>query len=437
MDNDFCKILIISNSIPNDDNATSITLKNMFSGWPADKAAIIYTSLDKNIPKSIYSTFHVSELKFVQSKTSNPDGLLRVLRSSKSEVKGISGAAADKSAKASILNYLHTLASSYKALLPYKYDEALDQFISEFKPDVIYSPLGSIAITDIAYKISVKYNLPVVPHFMDDWPHTIYEGDSLLLIPRLKKKRLLNRIFKRTKVGIVISEKMAKEYGSEYHKDFFALMNCIDIKEPDKRDLHEKKNIVFSYFGGLHLLRWQTLLLFFKSVKNSHAYASQNLEFRIYTSDADRNKYECQFEQVTEVVFRDRVSQGALIDEMRNSDYLVHVEAFDEKIKKYTRLSISTKIPEYLVAQRPIIAIGPADIASIEYLRDNYCANVITDLNSPRLSIIIENSASAENNKPLLAKGWEAFLKNHEKEKQHKLLSFVFQKSLDKSQKVR
>jgi len=433
MDNDFCKVLIISNSIPNDDNATSITLKNMFSGWPADKIAIIYASLDTHTPQSIYPVLHVSGLKYIQNKASDRGGLLDSLRSSKSEVKGMSGAAADKSVKGNILNYLHTLASSYKALLPYSYDDALYQFISEFKPDVIYSPLGSIAITDIVYKISVKYNLPVVPHFMDDWPHTIYEGDSLLLAPRLKKKHLLNKIFRRTEEAIVISEKMAKEYRSEYHKEFFALMNCVEIKESDKSDLRENGKIVFSYFGGLHLLRWQTLVLFFKLVKNSQAYASYNLELRVYTPDADRAKYQHQFEQIAEVVFCDRVSQGALIDEMRSSDYLVHVEAFDDKIKKYTRLSISTKIPEYLAAQRPIIAIGPGNIASIEYLMDNDCAHVITDLSSPKSSAVIENSASDNINKRLLANGWQLFLKNHEREKQQDLLRYVFQKSLNKS----
>ncbi|HEY9001046.1 MAG TPA: hypothetical protein VIM89_06825 [Mucilaginibacter sp.] len=432
MNNDFCKILIISNSIPNDDNATSITLKNMFSGWPADKVAIIYTSLDKNTPQSQYRTFHISELKFIKNKASDQDGFLKTLRSSKSEVKGVSGAAPNKSLKGNILNYLHTLASSYKALLPYRYDDALNRFISEFKPDVIYSPLGSIAITDITYKLSVQYNLPVVPHFMDDWPHTIYEGDPMLLVPRLKKKRLLNKVLRRTKAGIVISEKMANEYRSEYHKEFFALMNCVDIKEPDKTDQHKNGKIVFSYFGGLHLLRWQTLLSFFKAVKNNRAYAANDLEFRIYTSDADRAKYQHEFGQIAEVVFCDRVSQGALIGEMRKSNYLVHVEAFDEKIKKYTRLSISTKIPEYLVAQRPIIAIGPGDIASIEYLRDNDCAHVIADLNSPELSGIIDNSASEEYNKRLLANGWQLFLKNHEMQTQHDLLKYVFQQSLDK-----
>ena len=185
------------------------------------------------------------------------------------------------------------------------------------------------------------------------------------------------------------------------------------------------------------MLRWQTLLAFFRAVKHSKAYASQNLGFRIYTSDADRAKYERQFGQIAEVVFCERVSQEELIGKMRSSNYLIHVEAFDEKIKKYTRLSISTKIPEYLAAQRPIIAIGPRDIASIEYLRDNNCAYVIADLNGPDVSAIIENSSSEDSNKRLLANAWQLFLKNHEKETQHKLLNYVFQKSLDKSQKIR
>ena len=59
------------------------------------------------------------------------------------------------------------------------------------------------------------------------------------------------------------------------------------------------------------------------------------------------------------------------------ADILLHVESFNEKMKKYTRLSISTKIPEYLASKRLIIAIGPVDIASIEYLKDNKAALIL------------------------------------------------------------
>ena len=40
-----------------------------------------------------------------------------------------------------------------------------------------------------------------------------------------------------------------------------------------------------------------------------------------------------------------------------------------------------TKIPEYLSSQKPIIAIGPSGIASIDYLKNNNAALVLDDFN--------------------------------------------------------
>ncbi|MBS1520087.1 MAG: hypothetical protein JST50_03735 [Bacteroidetes bacterium] len=431
-DIDLCKVLLITSNVPNDDNATNITIKNMFSEWPLDKVAIVYISLDKNTPQTNYPVFHISDIKYIRKKQSDRKGLMKALRSSKSEVKGVSGAAADKSMKGSILNYIHTIASSHKALLPYKYGSALDRFIADFSPGIIYSPLQSMSIMDIACKISDRIKVPIVPHFMDDWPNTIYEGDPLLVIPRLRKAQLLRRVFKRSEISIVISEKMAREYQTEYRKEFVALMNCVDIHEPVRTDRPANGNLIFSYFGGLHLLRWQTLKLFFESLKKNPAYASHQSELRIYAPDADRDRYKHEFAHLGGVIFCDRISQGELIGAMQRSTYLVHVESFDEKIKQYTRLSISTKIPEYLAAQKPIIAIGPADIASIEYLRDNDCAHVISDLTGTEFHDVIENSLSEDLNKRLLSNAWQLFLKNHEKKGQQKLLKWVFESSLDK-----
>ena len=61
---------------------------------------------------------------------------------------------------------------------------------------------------------------------------------------------------------------------------------------------------------------------------------------------------------------------------MEETDVLVHVESFDAYCKAKTSLSISTKIPEYLSSKRLILAIGPDDIASMEYLKNvAYCIN--------------------------------------------------------------
>ena len=63
---------------------------------------------------------------------------------------------------------------------------------------------------------------------------------------------------------------------------------------------------------------------------------------------------------------------------MENSDVLVHIESMDSLNRDKVRYSVSTKIADTLSCGRCLLAYGPCDVASIEYLSDNDCACVVT-----------------------------------------------------------
>ncbi len=52
------------------------------------------------------------------------------------------------------------------------------------------------------------------------------------------------------------------------------------------------------------------------------------------------------------------------------------MESFKNKNVRTTRLSFSTKVTDYLSSGKPIWAVGPDEIASIEYFKMNDCALV-------------------------------------------------------------
>jgi len=58
---------------------------------------------------------------------------------------------------------------------------------------------------------------------------------------------------------------------------------------------------------------------------------------------------------------------------LRQSDVAIHVESFVDSMSQYTRLSVSTKIPQYFAAALPVLAYGPSRIASCRYVVDNKC----------------------------------------------------------------
>ena len=50
---------------------------------------------------------------------------------------------------------------------------------------------------------------------------------------------------------------------------------------------------------------------------------------------------------------------------------MIHSESFDPKMIEITRLSISTKISEYLSMGKCIFAYGPSNVGSMRFLFDN------------------------------------------------------------------
>ena len=70
------------------------------------------------------------------------------------------------------------------------------------------------------------------------------------------------------------------------------------------------------------------------------------------------------------ICWKGKIDNKHVRQEQLKADILLHVEAFDEKSKKSTRLSISTKIFEYLYSGKIILGYGPADVASMEYLEE-------------------------------------------------------------------
>ena len=71
----------------------------------------------------------------------------------------------------------------------------------------------------------------------------------------------------------------------------------------------------------------------------------------------------------------------------------MHVEAFDKKNRKITRLSMSTKISEYVASGAQVLAIGPSDVASMRCLADNRLGLCV---HNPSVAAIAAALAQAE-----------------------------------------
>jgi hypothetical protein len=225
----------------------------------------------------------------------------------------------------------------------------------------------------LALKISKEFNIPLFVYFTDDY--LIYPVRSNLLDKfhkyRIEKsfKKLINNSIKCFAIG----RDMCDEYSSFFKKEFTPLMNS--IKFIDYPDPLYSFDLIISYFGTLHTNRWESLLDFSKIINKYNQNNKRKLFLNIYTSsileEIELIKFNSKY-----VNFYKPVYGKQFEEKISNSNFLLHCESDKLQFKSSTKLSISTKIPEYSTTKRPIIAYGPSDISSIKLLDDNNLAFV-------------------------------------------------------------
>lgn len=418
------KILIIAGYTFEGTDATSITLKNIFSSWSPERIAFVHiTHLEKKheLKKNIFT---ICDRKFGNILIRKNKIFFNEILSSRSAVGGTLGVINSTDIKSKIFNIIHTFISAYRTLIPVKYSYELDKFIKEYKPDIIYTPLGSINIMYLAYKVSIKYNILIYPHFMDDWIATKYARNIFLIIPRFVQNYYLKKIFERTGKAFTICEKMAHEYSNKYNKSFLPLMNCVDDSLPSKESDMDENTVRYCYSGGFHLNRWKSLEFLCGCLERFES--DKSIELNIYSKESDWQMYKDKFVKYSFVHFMGFISQTEMLDQLKKQTILIHIESFDKEVIEYTRLSISTKIPEYLSMKKAILAIGPSDIASIEYLKINQCAFIVDRKEEDLLQNEIEKIMDLDLREEVAVNAYFLFKKNHTKEAQQQLLRNYF-----------
>jgi glycosyltransferase involved in cell wall biosynthesis len=153
-------------------------------------------------------------------------------------------------------------------------------------------------------------------------------------------------------------------------------------------------NIVLVYAGGLHYKRYKTLRLLALAIRkfNLSPEVERKAQLRIYCNQKPTERERRAIELQGASNYCGALSSEELSDVLARSDILVHVESFDYNSIDKTRLSVSTKISEYMSLGKPILAIGPENIASMEVLSDvAFCITDTKQLNQKVSEFLLDD----------------------------------------------
>lgn len=372
--NKFKNVLIINDYSMFEHTPEGITLKSIFNNWPYDKLMEIYR----------YSTFKLprSEPKIKSFRL--PPNMLpidyivrRLIRRVINEDSSTSTFQISSKERGSDITKMFIKYFSDSVFVCNK-NSSLYEAISRFGPQVIYTSGESLFTLKACLFFAREFNIPVVIHFMDNWRETLYPNSGVLKILNLLFNRTLDKVQDRMNNALVISPKMKEAYSLQYPDiKYRVLLNSLPdpLFQPNTQRM-DNKTIIFSYVGGLHLNRWESLLDIEKSINELQKHGMKARLF-IYTPQKDSCQFSHKFD-ANITVFKGYLPHDQIGIAYEDADILVHTESFEQQVIEYTKYSLSTKIPEYMATGKPILCYAPRLLAVSEYI-NNARAGIVVD----------------------------------------------------------
>lgn len=262
----------------------------------------------------------------------------------------------------------------------WKFDD-LFRWVENNTPDYIFFVGGQYNFSHrIARYLSDKYQLPLVIYFTDDYYINPINRNWYDKLEKKRMCRFYNKTVRKASLCYVIGSKMANVYERHFNKEFYYIMNMVPLNK--KLEMKPHDDIIISYFGGLHLNRWKQIVRLGNIVKEINVDSKLHIRLYVYSKSLSQEIEDSFID--SNVEYKGFVSNESILTEFSKSDILLHVESDDAYYKSLTKLSVSTKLPEYLSTGRCVLGFGPKDVASMELLSENHIGFVVSSASSDK-----------------------------------------------------
>ncbi len=410
------KILIISHNIIDSSNNVGKTVISLIKKWPSDLTYSIYLRSEVRETMHCYESFRITDKDILKnSLVLSPNNCGSIIKREDTKKTENNNAYAYR-----VGNKRFPIISLTRDILWHKKSwgtKSFKEWILKISPDLIlFVPNDYTLAFEIAEYVKDLTHSPMITFFTDD---SFYYGYKTGVIDSLRRKWLLKlgrKIVSKSEGIICASTLMQREYKSIFGRESEVFGNCVELSSPLPSTKKDKNTFVFSYVGNLHSNRWQSLLDIGKCLDIMNSVSNVHYSIDVYSASDLGESILNKLKSVDSITMKGAIppSKVKIIQEL--SDALVHIEAFDYKSKLSTRLSMSTKIFEYMARNVPIFAYGPEDISSISFLQDHDFACVCTSDTKlhERLNQFVNNDSMRNS---IRAKSYDYAKDNFEEEK--------------------
>jgi glycosyltransferase involved in cell wall biosynthesis len=371
------RVLLVTSSAFNPYSGGGITLTNLFRGWPAERIATVHgDSLppDESVCQKFYRLTPselgwIWPLSLVSPRTSSAAGGAETgaRRSQASLVR---------SARAALATVVCEAALQDRA----RVSAALGRWVEAFRPELLYTFLGSLGFVRLVSELARRSGAPVVVHMMDDWPETRYRRGIGSRRRRRQLEPELAEILGAAAARLSISEPMARAFEDRYRVPFRAFHNALDLdrwRAHRRSDWRRREKLQILYSGSIEPAAQLQSLRDVARAVGELASEGEPVELVIRSPRHALEACRDPLGDSPAVKLDQAPDEAAIAQVLSGADVLLLPVNFDRETVDYVRYSFPTKIPAYLASGSPVLAYGPAEVTQIQLAREQGWALVV------------------------------------------------------------
>lgn len=382
------RLLIISNSCLSNNTSNGRTLRNFLLGWDPDKIAQFYIQNEEPDFTVCHNYYRVTDGQALNAFLKGAKAGGTVEASLGKESVTVNNASAKKRSR----NPLSMLMREVVWVTGRWKNSDFEKWLNDYSPEVVLLQAGdSPFMMKLALAISKKRNIPLViynseVYYFKDFDYFRTKGISHLLYPFFHSyyKYICNKTINLARYSIYNCEMIKEKYDEEFNLPSEVIYTATEAEYINEKA--DSNKFVVSYLGNLGVGRYEGLI----EIANALQKISADYHLDVY-GKIPNDTVKAAFENCKGIEYKGFISYEQVLDVMRKSNLLVHVENFSDFYRKDLQYAFSTKIADSLAMGVGFLLYAPPEVACSKYLKDNEAAFVVN--NKDELFITLKNLA--------------------------------------------
>lgn len=362
-DKNYPRTLVFSNNSFSHSNSNGRTLGNLFSGWPKDRLAqfaIMCIDPDFDLCTNYYQVKDTEALAAITKGEKAVTGTA-VSPASAAGAQRYGGKSGGKTALRMLIR--NAVWNSRCWLGP-----RFKKWINDFGPEIIVVQSGDSAfMLSLARRIARKRHIPLVIYntegylfFDHNFMHHHWSDAIAFPLFKWHYRRTFRKVLAASAHSIYLNDKLRDDYCAYMSHRATVIYNSSALKFSPKDTFDVPPRI--SYLGNLGLRRTEALA----EVGSVLRSISPDLHIDVY-GNTDKTRAEF-LNNAPGVKYHGVLSYTDVVDTIRQSDILFHVEKNDPVLCRELRYAFSTKIADSICSGHNFVIYAPANLACSQYV---------------------------------------------------------------------